>query len=119
MLKRQSTEDIHHCLVDYIRGAMEGDSTPMKAVMHKDAQIFGYLDGELFAGPMKLLYDYVDEHDGAPNIRWQASLIDESKGCGTARVVIEDWHGHNFVDYFTFLEIDGHWKIMNKVFSHE
>ena len=119
MKTRHPTERMRHCLVEYARGATEGDSAPMRRVMHEDAQIFGYLDGELFAGPMKLLYDYVDEHDGAPSIRWQATLVDESNGVGTARVVIEDWHGHNFVDYFTMFEIEGKWKIMNKVFSHE
>ncbi|MEM8776722.1 MAG: nuclear transport factor 2 family protein [Pseudomonadota bacterium] len=118
MTTSKTIQDINHCLREYSRGAIEGDSSTMRAVMHPDAQIYGYLDGELFAGPMVLLYDYVDEHDGAPKLNWEVTLVDESNGVGTARVAITDWHGHDFVDYFTLLKFEGDWRITNKVFSH-
>jgi len=34
----------------------------MKPAFHQDATIFGYADGELFAGPIELLFGKVD-HD--------------------------------------------------------
>lgn len=106
------------CLADYVTGAVKGDSAVMRPAMHPDAHIFGYLDGELFAGPMQLLYDYVDEHDGADDLRWTATAVDETNGVASARLVIENWHGHTFTDYFTLLKVDGRWQIINKVFSH-
>jgi hypothetical protein len=48
-----------------VAGAVEGKAEIMRRAMHADAQIFGYLDGELFAGPMQILYDHVDSHEPA------------------------------------------------------
>jgi len=110
---------IEYCLSEYVQSAIIGDSARMKSVMHENAQIYGFLEGELFAGPMQLLYDYVDERDGASTLKWNATLVDETDGVGIARVLIENWHGHDFTDYFTLLKIDGNWKIMNKVFAHK
>ena len=119
MVTTDAHDMIGRCLQDYADGAIAGESARMKRVMHGDAQIFGYLDGQMFAGPMQLLYDYVDAHAGASSMTWTVSLIDESDGVGTAKVLIKNWHGHDFIDYFTFLEIEGEWKIMNKVFAHK
>jgi hypothetical protein len=119
MLPLQINNDIHTCLQTYIAGAVKGDSMIMRGAMHSDAQIFGYLDNELFAGPMQLLYDYVDAHEPAgADLSWAVSLIDESNGVACARVFIRNWGGHDFTDYFTLCRTDGHWQIMNKVFSH-
>lgn len=119
MRSRETNEEILACLSDYVAGAVEGNGEIMRRAMHADAQIFGYLDGELFAGQMQQLYDYVDSHDPAgDDLRWAASLVDASDGAACARVVIENWGGHDFTDYFTLLKVDGSWKIMNKVFSH-
>jgi Putative lumazine-binding len=108
------------CLRSYVDGAISGKSESIRSVMHADAQIFGYLDGQLLAGPMKILYDYVDGHPGAGSVlRWAVTRVEETNGVGSARVILENWHGHNFTDYFTLLKLDGRWKIINKVFSHE
>ncbi|MEM8793992.1 MAG: nuclear transport factor 2 family protein [Pseudomonadota bacterium] len=112
-----TNDGIQHCLREYARGAILGDSALMRAVMHPDAQIYGYLDGALFAGPMALLYDYVDEHEDAPQLNWETTRVDESNGVATARVAISNWHGYDFVDYFTLLKFEGEWRITNKVFS--
>lgn len=119
MRSRETNEEILACLSGYVAGAVEGKAEIMRRAMHADAQIFGYLDGELFAGPMQRLYEYVDSHEPAGDgLRWAASLVDASDGAACARVVIENWGGHDFTDYFTLLKVDGSWKIMNKVFSH-
>jgi hypothetical protein len=44
--------------------------------------------------------------------------MDETGGVGCARVAIENWHGHDFTDYFTLLKLDGSWRVTSKVFSH-
>jgi hypothetical protein len=112
--------EIRNCLQLYIQGAITGKSESVRQVMHPNAQIFGYLDRELLAGPMSVLYDYIDSHPGAGTaLKWAVTHIDETNGVGCARVVIENWHGHNFTDYFTLFRIGGTWKIMNKVFSHD
>ena len=34
----------------------------------------------------------------------------------TVRLELDAWTGNRFTDLFTLLEVDGEWKIMNKVF---
>jgi len=34
----------------------------------------------------------------------------------TAKVVLNDWSGAEFVDQFTLLKSDGHWQILSKVY---
>jgi Putative lumazine-binding len=120
MINQIVQKEILACLNSYIEGAINGKSEPIKQVMHEDAQIFGYLEGELFAGPMELLYNYVDDNEGAGDaLTWSTSYIDETNGVACTKVTIKNWHGHNFTDYFTLFKINGFWKIMNKVFSHE
>ena len=118
MLNHDDSEAIRACLSCYIAGAVEGRSEPIRRVMHESAQIFGYLNGDLIAGPMQILYDYVDNTAPAGDtLRWSASLIDATDGAACARVTIEGWGGHNFTDYFTLLRLGGRWTIINKVFS--
>lgn len=37
----------------YIDGAKSGRGDDMKPAFHPDATIFGYIDGDLFAGPIQ------------------------------------------------------------------
>src|SRR5215469_7081885 len=55
-------EAIAKTVQHYIDGAKAGRGVEMKPAFHQDATIFGYADGELFAGPIQLLFDRVD-HD--------------------------------------------------------
>jgi hypothetical protein len=34
----------------------------------------------------------------------------------SVRLELDNWTGTNYTDLFTPLKVDGHWKIMNKVF---
>ena len=55
-------EAIAKTVQHYIDGAKAGRGAEMKPAFHQDATIFGYAAGELFAGPIQLLFDRVD-HD--------------------------------------------------------
>src|SRR5262245_6916338 len=55
-------EAIGKTVQNYIDGAKAGRGAEMKPAFHQDATIFGYADGELFAGPIQLLFGKVD-HD--------------------------------------------------------
>jgi len=111
-------QEIVDCVAHYIESAVTGKSGPMRSVMHPDAQIVGYLDGELMDGPMQILYDYVDESEPAGDkLSWAVTSVEESNGAATARVVINDWHGYYFNDFFALVKHEGKWTIINKVFS--
>jgi Putative lumazine-binding len=89
----------------------------MKPAFHQDATIFGYADGELFAGPIQLLFGKVD-HDAPATEGLHARIvgIDIVDTIAGVRLELDDWNGHSYTDMFTLLKVDGTWKIMNDVF---
>ena len=103
-------------LEQYAQGAMEGKSSIMKQGFHTSAQIHGYLDGDLLADPIQVLYDYVDRHPSADNLKYVIRSVDWEGNVASACVEIENWHDHTYTDFFTLLKIEARWKITSKIF---
>ncbi len=100
----------------YIDGAKSGSGDDMKPAFHNDATIFGYVGADLFAGPIQLLFDWNVENGPASDLKAHIANIDLIDTVATVRLELDNWTGHRFTDLFTLLKVDGHWKIMNKVF---
>jgi hypothetical protein len=100
----------------YINGAKSGRGDDMKPAFHPDATIFGYINADLFAGPIQKLFDFNDQNGPATELQYWLVSIDLIGTVATVRLEIDHWTGHRFTDLFTLLKIDGNWKIMNKVF---
>ena len=115
-MKLTEYENIILPIEQYARGAIEGKSSVMKQGFHISAQIHGYLDSNLLSDPIQVLYDYVDRHPPAHNLKYAISSINWEGNAALARVEIENWHDHIYTDFFSLLKIDGRWKIVNKIF---
>lgn len=100
----------------YVKAAQTGRGEDMKPSFHEDATIFGYVDGNLFAGAIQQLFDWNDENGPATELQASLADIDVADTVATARLELDNWTGNRFTDFFTLLKIDGEWKIMNKVF---
>ena len=109
-------EAINGTIQHYINGARSGRGDDMKPAFHPDATIFGYIGDDLFAGPIRKLFDWNDENGPAMELQTNITSIDQVGTIATARVELDNWTGHRFTDQFTLLKVDGEWKIMNKVF---
>ena len=109
-------EMIEKTLQFYIDGAKSGKGDDMKPAFHEDATIFGYIGDDLFAGPIKKLFDWNDKNGPATEIQTKISSIDIAGSIATVRLESDNWTGHKFTDFFTLLKVEGIWKIMNKVF---
>ena len=81
-----------------------------------DATIFGYVGADLFAGPIRQLFDWNDENAPATALQTRIANIDLIDTVATVRLELDNWTGHRFTDLFTLLNVDGAWKIVNKVF---
>ena len=114
--KASEHELITSVVQHYIDGGRSGRGDEMKQAFHEDATIFGYIDGELFAGPIQKLLDWVDGSDPATGLQGKIVGIDVAGTIATVRLELDNWLGHRFTDQFTLLKVDGSWKIMNKVF---
>jgi len=100
----------------YTHGAISGRGDDMKSAFHEHATIFGYAGADLFAGPIRQLFDWNDANGPATTLKARIVSIDLVGTVATVRLELEDWTGHRFTDLFTLLKLDGEWKITNKVF---
>ncbi len=107
---------ITNVLQQYIDGAKSGKGDDMRPAFHKDATVFGYVGADLFAGPIEQLFTWNDENGPAAELELRIASIDVVGTVATVRLELDNWTGHRFTDLFTLLEVDGDWKIMNKVF---
>jgi Putative lumazine-binding len=100
----------------YTDGAKSGRGADMQSAFHPDATIFGYADGEIFAGPIQKLFDSVDQDIPAKGLQARMVSIDIVDTIATVRLELDDWNGHRYTDLFTLLKANGEWRILNKAF---
>ena len=100
----------------YIDGAKSGKGDDMIPAFHKDATIFGYVGADLFAGPIRELFEWNDQNGPATELQARIASIDVVGTVATVRLELDNWTGNQYTDLFTLLKVDGEWKIMNKVF---
>ena len=100
----------------YVDGGRSGRGADMKPAFHPDATIFGYIGPDLFAGPIRKLFDWNDQNGPATQLEARIAGIDVTGTIATVRLELDNWTGHRFTDMFTLLKVNGEWKIINKVF---
>ena len=98
----------------YTDGAKSGRGADMQPAFHQDATIFGYADGEIFAGPIQKLFKSVDQDAPATGLQARMVSIDIINTIAAVRLELDDWNGHRYTDLLTLLKANGEWKIMNK-----
>ncbi len=113
---QRDIEAISLLIQTYAEGGRKGDAVIMKPAFREDATIHGYLGGDLLAGPIAMLFDWVAENPPASDLEANIVNIDLANTVATARVEIIGWLGHRFTDQFTLLKENGAWTITSKVF---
>ncbi len=113
---QEDIEAISSVIQAYAEGGRKGDASIMKPAFREDATIHGYLNGDLLAGPIHILFDWVAESPPASDLDATIVNIDLADTVATARVEVTGWLGHRFTDQFTLLKDDGAWMITSKVF---
>jgi len=107
---------IRNVMQAYIDGARTGKGAAMKAAFHDDATICGYVDTDLFVGPIQGLYDWNDDNGPAAEVEVRFTSIDVVGTAASVRLDMDNWTGHRFTDFFNLVKIDGEWNILSKVF---
>jgi hypothetical protein len=107
----------------YNEGVRTGSSTVMKPAFHEVATFFGYYQGGLIAGPIQVLFDWVEGNGAAPNLQTRTVSVDIAGTIAAVRVDLENLHGKlagepgaRLSDHFQLLKVDGEWKIIQKSF---
>ena len=118
--KEKSADDIQAIssiiMQNYVEGGRKGDSVIMRPAFHKNATIHGHVNGDLLAGPIQLLFNWVDENPPAVNLKATIVNIDLANTIATARVELTSWLDSSYTDQFTLLKENDKWTITSKVF---
>jgi hypothetical protein len=112
----QDYDDITKAIQPYLDGAKTGKGATMKPAFHKDATIYGYVGDTLVAGPIKLLYEWVDSLGPAPTVTPRFVKVDVAGTAANVRIEVDNWQQYRFTDILNLLRIDGKWVIVNKIF---
>ncbi|MBO9380350.1 nuclear transport factor 2 family protein [Sphingomonas histidinilytica] len=100
----------------YVDGARAGDSGPMRQVFSEEATICGFLGPDKFAGPIEMLFAFVDGAGPSPDIAASIRSIQLLDGIASAVVEAHQWSGHSFEDILSFVRFGAEWKIVAKAF---
>lgn len=114
----QAIEDIVQL---YIDGIHQGDAGLLKKAFHPQAMMYGTSGENVTVTPIEGLYAFVEGHipptrSGDPH---QCSIVSVRIAGNTASVEMteDQTYGHNYVNYFHLLKIDGEWKIVSKSYN--
>jgi len=107
----------------YNEGVRTGSSAAMKPGFHEGATFYGFYRGQLLAGPIKILFDWVDGNGAARDIRTRIVNIEICETIAFVRIEMENLTGKlagepggTLSDLFQLISIDGAWKISQKSF---
>jgi len=101
----------------YLDAARSGSGADMRRAFWPQATIFGYVGAELpFNGPIEPLFTWTQGNGPSENVQGRITCIDVIGKIAHARIEAENWAGAKFTDFMLLLNIDGAWKILNKVF---
>ncbi len=113
---QKDIEAISSIIQIYVEGGRKGDASIMKRAFRENATIHGHTEGGLLAGPIQLMFDFINESPPAPDLEAKIVNIDLANTIATARVELTDWLGTRYTDQFTLLKENGGWIITSKVF---
>ena len=108
----------------YNEGVRTGSSALMKPAFHQAATFYGYYyDGNLLAGPIQMLFDWVDSNGPSSDLRVRMASVDIHETIGVVRLELENLQGKlageegaRLSDLFQVIKIDGEWKLSQKSF---
>ena len=100
-------EEILAVINQYVEGGnISGEAT--KKAFHQNAIVN--------TEPAQGLFDAIDQA-GPGNAVARVDILDVVGNIACARVVMENWHGQNFVDFHQLMKTDGGWKIVSKIYQ--
>lgn len=107
----------------YFDSMYESDPDKVRKAFHPNAMITGYLDNGLAEMTVDQFAKFVESQQPSPKDNEEEVLLEivsmDIAG-STASVRVRDGYiGHVFLDTLSFLEINGEWKIYNKLFHVE
>ena len=111
--------EIREVVMQYVNGCAAGDVELAKKAFHKDAVMYGYLNGELSAGSIENLYAAIGQLGADAGTKAEVDILEAVGTAATVRVVLENWHGLSITDFHSLVKIDGRWTIVANIFHQK
>ena len=107
----------------YTEGVRTGSSAAMKPAFHDAATFFGYYQGQLLAGPIQMLFDWVDGNGPSEGLQTRITSVDVCETIAVVSVDMTNMTGKltgggpaTLSDRFQLIKIGSEWKISQKSF---
>lgn len=104
----------------YVEGMVFADEAKLRSAFHPDSLVIGNYEEKLEWSPSEefiasvITMEPLPEGTPAP---FEILSIDIT-GDAAAVKLTDDFAGMRFTDYLSLLRIDGHWRIVNKLYYH-
>jgi Putative lumazine-binding len=113
----QDYAEVVSTVAKYVEGLRVGSADSVAEAFHKEAVMYGFTNGELLGGPIKNLYDFVQQNGTAPEIKTRVDVLAITPTTAVVRVDMEkDAIGADYTDFHTLIKLDGTWHIIAKVY---
>jgi len=107
----------------YVEGVQTGSKSVMQPAFHQACTFFGYYQGGLLAGPIQMLFDWVEGNGPSTGIQVRIASVDIRESIASVRMEVENMTGKltgnspaRLTDLFQLIRIDGNWMISQKSF---
>ena len=100
----------------YIEGGRTGSGATTKQAFHDQANIFGYLGGNMLGPDMQKLYAARDKVGPAPDLEARFTRVDVVGTAANVRLDTSRAGKPLYTDYLNMAKLDGAWIIVSKVF---
>jgi hypothetical protein len=108
---------VYDVLFKYCNEGCVANIPEVKKAFHEKAVMNGYAgDGNYVYGPIQGLYDLYEKIGGSTR-NFHVDVLDIAGNIAVGKCVIEDWHGHDYVDYHELIKENGEWKIIAKIYN--
>ena len=106
---------IEATLNDYLYGVRDGDVSRLRRAFHADAEIEGIREGRFTSWSVQ---QYVRGFTAGEQRHFTPRILAvDYVGNAAVGKVEQDYGDWKFVDYMQLLKVDGHWKIVNKIYE--
>lgn len=119
-IKTISTDDFDAVVATaqrYVDGMVAGKSEVLAGAFFEEAVMYGVNDDRLIGGPIRSLYDFIDQSGSAPQMKARIDVLDITPSTAMVRVDLEkDATGTDYTDYHALIKRNGQWNVVAKVF---
>jgi len=112
---------IRAAVESYFDGLMHHDAAALERAFHPESRLLGVPRGGLTVLPFERWKSFTERDAPERDLSLYENRIVSIDTYGTAAMVKVDltWPDVHYVDYLSLLEIDGEWKIVNKIWHQE